>query len=49
MSIRIKFSSESKISDARILASCVLPTPVCPKKIKEPMGLSGAFKPARFL
>ena len=47
MSIRMRFSSESNISRASIFANWVFPTPVCPKKIKEPMGLSGAFNPAR--
>ena len=49
MSIRIKASSESNNSLAKTLANWVLPTPVCPKKIKEPIGRFGSFNPARFL
>ena len=49
MSILIRFSSDSKISSAKIFANCVLPTPVCPRKINDPIGLSGSFSPARFL
>ena len=28
--------------------TCVFPTPVCPKKINDPIGLLGEFKPALF-
>ena len=49
MSILIRLWSDSKISEANIFASWVLPTPVCPRKIKDPIGLSGAFKPDLFL
>ena len=49
MSIRTKASSESNNSFARTLANWVLPTPVWPKKINEPIGLFGSFNPARFL
>ena len=42
MSMRtMKFSSSNKNS-ARALASSVLPTPVGPMKIKEPMGRLGS-------
>ena len=49
ISIRIKFSSDSKISDANTLANCVLPTPVWPKNINDPIGLFGELRPALFL
>ncbi len=49
MSILIKESSESNNSRAKTFANWVLPTPVCPKKIKEPIGLFGSFKPTLFL
>ena len=47
MSIRIKASSESNNSLAKTLANWVLPTPVCPKNINDPIGRFGSFKPAR--
>ena len=34
---------------ARLLASNVLPTPVGPAKMNEPIGRFGSFKPARLL
>ena len=49
ISILIKFSSDSNISEAKTLANWVFPTPVCPRKINEPIGLLGEFKPALFL
>ena len=49
MSMRISASPLSKSSLAKTFASCVLPTPVCPKNIKDPIGLLGSFSPARFL
>ena len=49
MSTLIRFSSESKISLANILAKCVLPTPVGPRNMNEPIGFSGFFNPALFL
>ena len=49
MSILIKESSESNNSLANTLANWVLPTPVCPRKIKEPIGLLGSFNPTLFL
>ena len=48
MSILIKASSESNNSRANTLANCVLPTPVCPKNINDPIGLFGSLSPARF-
>ena len=47
ISKRISESSESNNSRAKILASWVLPTPVCPIKIKEPIGRLGSFSPVR--
>ncbi len=41
--------SLSNNSLASTFANCVLPTPVCPKKINDPIGLLGSFNPARFL
>ena len=41
------FSSLSNNSVASALAVSVLPTPVGPKKIKEPIGLLGSARPAR--
>ena len=49
ISILIKFSSDSNISDAKTFANCVLPTPVCPRNMKDPIGLLGEFRPALFL
>ncbi|MDT4849556.1 hypothetical protein FQZ97_836800 [compost metagenome] len=40
------FSSLNK-NAASVLANSVLPTPVVPKKINEPMGLRLSCKPAR--
>jgi hypothetical protein len=47
MSILIKASSLSNKYLANTFANCVLPTPVGPKKINEPIGLLGSFNPAR--
>ena len=44
--MRTILSSESKRYSARRLASSVLPTPVGPKKRKEPIGLPGSLRPA---
>ena len=41
------FSSLSNIDSAKARASSVLPTPVGPRKINEPMGRFGSFSPAR--
>ena len=49
ISIRTKASGESNNSLANTLANCVLPTPVCPKKINEPIGLLGSLSPTLFL
>ena len=48
MSILIKESSESNNSRASTFANCVLPTPVWPKNIKDPIGLFGSFNPTLF-
>ena len=40
------FSSESKRFLASVLASSVLPTPVGPKKMNDPIGLFMSFNPA---
>ena len=47
ISTRTKASSVSNINSAKALANSVLPTPVGPKKIKEPMGRLGSEMPAR--
>ncbi|MPM87977.1 hypothetical protein SDC9_135078 [bioreactor metagenome] len=47
MSMRTMLSSESKSDSARALASSVLPTPVGPRKMKEPIGRFGSFMPER--
>ena len=49
MSMRIRASCESNRVVVKTFASCVLPTPVWPRKINEPIGFLGFFKPARFL
>ncbi|CAI8370442.1 MAG: Uncharacterised protein [Cryomorphaceae bacterium] len=49
MSSRISDSCESNISSDKVLVSCVLPTPVGPRKINEPIGLLGSFSPTLFL
>ena len=46
MSILIRFLSSSKSVSVSALAVSVLPTPVGPKKIKEPIGLFLSFNPA---
>ena len=46
MSILINESEPLKSSEDKIFASCVLPTPVWPKKIKDPIGLFGSLMPA---
>ncbi|MPN42378.1 hypothetical protein SDC9_189935 [bioreactor metagenome] len=45
MSTRISASEVSNMNSANILAKCVLPTPVGPININEPMGLLGSFNP----
>ena len=47
ISKRISESSESNSSRANILANWVLPTPVCPIKMNEPIGRLGSFSPVR--
>ena len=47
--MRIKASSVPNRYFARAFASCVFPTPVGPKKIKEPTGCFGDAIPARLL
>ncbi len=43
----MRLSSESNRASASVLASSVLPTPVGPRKIKDPVGLRGSLMPAR--
>ena len=47
MSTRIMLSSSPKSASASALHSSVLPTPVGPRKMKEPMGRWGSLRPAR--
>ena len=47
MSIRIRASGSSKRNRASTRASSVLPTPVGPRKMKDPMGRRGSRRPAR--
>src|SRR2546429_2524912 len=47
MSMRIINFSWSKRNSARARASSVFPTPVGPRKMKEPMGRLGSESPAR--
>ena len=47
MSMRINASSESNMNVESTLANCVLPTPVGPRKMNDPIGLLGSFNPAR--
>ncbi len=47
--MRIRASFRSKRYSASIFAKCVLPTPVGPKKINDPIGRFGSFNPARVL
>ena len=42
-------ASSSKRYSASAFANSVLPTPVVPRKIKEPIGLRASCKPARLL
>src|SRR5436189_117138 len=44
MSMRIMLSSLSKSDSASARASSVLPTPVGPRKMNEPMGRLGSFR-----
>lgn len=46
ISILIILSSLSNKFLARVFASSVLPTPVGPKKINEPIGFLSSFNPA---
>ncbi len=47
MSIRTMARSSSNRNSASALASSVLPTPVGPRKRKEPVGRLGSATPAR--
>ncbi|EJW93557.1 hypothetical protein EVA_18336 [gut metagenome] len=47
MSILMRLSSESKRVSAIAFASWVLPTPVGPKNMNEPIGRPGSLIPAR--
>ena len=47
MSIRTKDSSVSNMNSASALHSSVLPTPVGPKNMNEPLGRFGSDNPAR--
>ena len=47
ISIRIIASSSLNMNFAKAFASCVLPTPVGPRKINVPIGRFGSFKPER--
>src|SRR6202035_3916425 len=47
MSMRSRARSSSKRNSARARASSVLPTPVGPRKMNEPMGRLGSLSPAR--
>src|SRR5579872_3752713 len=47
MSMRSMARSSSKRNSARARASSVLPTPVGPKKMNEPIGRLGSLSPAR--
>src|SRR5207237_204478 len=47
ISSRIRASSESKRNSASARANSVLPTPVGPRKMKDPIGRRGSFNPAR--
>ena len=47
ISIRVIIVSSSKRNSASALASSVLPTPVVPRKMKEPIGRLGSCNPAR--
>ena len=47
MSIRVIMFSSSNRYSARAFANSVLPTPVVPRKMNDPIGLRGSFNPAR--
>jgi len=47
MSSRTMLSSVSNRASARALESSVLPTPVGPRKMNEPVGRAGSESPAR--
>src|SRR5258708_7495950 len=47
MSMRTMLSSVSKSAAASVLASSVLPTPVGPRKMNDPIGRRGALIPDR--
>ncbi len=49
MSIRIRACSLSNMNSASALASSVFPTPVGPRKMKEPIGRFGSCRPERAL
>ncbi len=47
MSMRTMFSSVSNSAAASALASSVLPTPVGPRKMNDPIGRRGSLMPER--
>ncbi len=47
MSTLMSASSLPNMNSARALASSVLPTPVGPRKMNEPIGRLGSLRPAR--
>ena len=47
ISMRIKDSSLPNMNSAKALASSVLPTPVGPRNMKEPIGFFTSLRPAR--
>ena len=47
MSMRTMFSSVSNSAAARARASSVLPTPVGPRKMNDPIGRRGSLMPER--
>ena len=49
ISILISESLLLKISWPKLFANWVFPTPVCPRNIKDPIGLFGSFNPVWFL
>src|SRR3989304_1326308 len=47
MSILMSASSEPNMNSARLLANSVLPTPVGPRKMNDPIGRLGSLRPAQ--
>ncbi len=47
MSIRVIIESSLNRNSAKAFASSVLPTPVVPRNMNDPMGLRESFNPAR--